>query len=236
MISDTEASALVDAILRGTKPLSELSALTQQQLEKEIGILQRVVGGPRGGYPAELVRAYNEGRIAYLRGAAERPGSLLEFAEQWLARQSPEWARANSATAERIAAQAARAREMATRRAAAAAAEEASSWSSRFGGVLRFLASPFVWAATEILVDPTPTAGPGGVGVDQLMRPPHSPEIYYLPRGTYVLPNGLIYSPSPNSAFRPPAGSVRVTGSVSGQDVLYRLDRTLKCEQVQPVK
>lgn len=65
--------------------------------------------------------------------------------------------------------------------------------------------------------------------------PPHSPEVYFLRPGTYIMQNGLIYTPSPNSTFQPPPGAVRVTGRVSGQDVLFQLRRTLVSSDVTPV-
>jgi RHS repeat-associated protein len=252
LIEDAAAGILVDNILNGSANLSELSALSPQQLAEAIAQLERAAQTPLSRvYPPELIRSFNEARIAFLRGAGERPGALLEYAEQWVARQTPEWVRANSALVERIATQAARARDMAARRAAQAAADAAAeaaacraaqttaSRTSRFLGgirtIFRYAGGPFTIAASEVLISPTPTAGPGRVGQNQLMFPAHSPEIYLLPKGTYIMQNGLIYVPGPNSTFRPPPGSVRVTGRVSGQDVLFRLQDTLSSSQVAPV-
>jgi RHS repeat-associated protein len=241
-VDDAAASKLVDAILNGTSPLSELKALSPQQLENELAIIRRAVTTPLGKYPKDLISEFNAARLNYLNGKGPRPGSLLEYAQKWIEKQSPEWLSDNSDLVNKLANQGEKARELTARRAseaaARAAAEEAgqnqgAKLSSKLSNILR-TGAPFAGSVAAVLLDPTPTAS-GGIKMNQLMYPVHSPEFYYLPKGTYITPNGQIFVPGPNSTFVPPPGSVRVTGKVAAQSVLFQLQQTLASGQVAPI-
>jgi RHS repeat-associated protein len=93
-------------------------------------------------------------------------------------------------------------------------------------GSVRVIASPYAGALLEIFLNPTPTAGTAALRFEVPYVPPNSPDVYYLPRGTYILPNGEVYIPLPESEFgpsdfTPPPGSLVVirSGRVVGQDV-----------------
>jgi hypothetical protein len=93
-------------------------------------------------------------------------------------------------------------------------------------GIGLALANPFVIALEELVLDPTSLAGQAGLPVEVPIVPPGSPDIYYLPRGTFILPDGKIYIPLPESQFgpsdfEPPPGSLVVIASrrIAGQSV-----------------
>jgi hypothetical protein len=90
----------------------------------------------------------------------------------------------------------------------------------------RVAASPEAMAIEEILLNPTEIAGPATLYYERSMAPPSSPDLYWLPRGTIILPNGQIYILLPEdefgpSDFEPPPGSLVVIQSerIHGQDV-----------------
>jgi hypothetical protein len=218
---------LINDVLNNRRPWSDLNRVTQQQLEDAIAQYQSVIRNPpvRSPYPAQLYQEFNQARIAYLRtGVGSGPGSIYEFAERWLTRQSAEWIANNSATVTRLTESIARARALDAQRAlqmrGALGVTARSSTRLTVGEAMarfgRVIAGPYVLAITELLLDPTPTAGTANLPVNTLMRPPASPDVYRLPRGTLILPNGLIYIPGPGSMFVPPPDAVVVTGSVVG--------------------
>jgi hypothetical protein len=230
-LSDAEAHRIVNDVLLNLRPRSALSQVSQQQLEAQIAQYMQVIQRPptNSPYPTELYRAFNQARVDYLRtGVGTGPGAIYEFAEQWLARQSPEWLRANAAAVSRLLASidrwkaqiAQRALQMRNLGAGAQARPPSGTVSRVLGGAWRFATGPFGMAITEVLVNPTPTAGPALLPRNTLMFPPSSPEIYYLPRGTFILPNGLIYIPDDTVGnFTPPAGSFVVRGRVVGNNL-----------------
>lgn len=97
-------------------------------------------------------------------------------------------------------------------------------------GIARVLGAvacnPYAIAIQELLLNPTALAGTGQLRYEMPVFPPGSPEPYYLPRGTYILPNGQVYVPLPESIFgpsdfQPPPGSIVVTRDhqIIGQSV-----------------
>jgi hypothetical protein len=93
-------------------------------------------------------------------------------------------------------------------------------------GIGALACNPYALAVEEILLNPTPTAGQARFTYEMPVFPPSSPDLYSLPRGTIILPNGQIYIPLPESEFGPsdfvpPPGSLVViqSGRVIGQSV-----------------
>jgi RHS repeat-associated protein len=228
-IPDGEAGRIVIEILNGTRPRADLSQLSPQQMAAALARYERVIASPGGEFPPQLIRDFNQARLDYLRGiGGTAPGAIQLFAQEWLARQSPEWLRNNPQTVARILDNIRRWTDVTTRRAAQPTGRDAPPLPR--GG------NAFVLAIIAVFVDPTPTAGAPSLPRDTLTFPGHSPQLYYLPPGTFIMPNGLIYIPGPNQDFLPPPGSVVVTGRVCGQAILSpdSLRSILRSDQVIP--
>ncbi|MBX9681479.1 MAG: hypothetical protein K2X38_22210 [Gemmataceae bacterium] len=88
--------------------------------------------------------------------------------------------------------------------------------------------NPYSLAIQEVLANPAPLAAAAHLEFEILMRPPSSPDRYFLPLGTYIQPDGFIYIPLPEaeygeSDYDPPEGTVVVTrnGRIDGDSVRH---------------
>jgi len=100
------------------------------------------------------------------------------------------------------------------------------------GTVARFALGPIGIALSEIFISPSSTASAASLQENMVMRPPASPEIYYLYHGTIILPSGEIYIPGPDSTYVPPRGSLIVIGRVVGNGL--RAGQQFPPNQVAP--
>jgi len=97
-LTRADAHRIVNDVLNNRRPWSDLRQLSPQQLQFEIDIYRRTAQLPLSqALPADLVRDFNNSRIDFLRtGVGRGPGSIWQYAEQWLQRQSQEWLQAHA--------------------------------------------------------------------------------------------------------------------------------------------